>query len=111
MAGGTTLKLAKADWPHLRNSYRSWLRSNSLRELIVRASGLAKASTWTEWSTTRSTGIKGLTFCAEPSSPVIETMADRIAARSTTVGTPVKSWSTTLPGTNGISASPTRVAS
>ena len=54
---------------------------------------------------------QGFTFCAEPSSPVIETMAARIAARSTTVGTPVKSWRTTLPGTNGISAPPARAAS
>ena len=52
---------------------------------------LLNASTCTEWSITRSTGTSGLTFCAWPRSPVIRTMADRIAARSTTAGTPVKS--------------------
>ena len=39
---------------------------------------------------TRSHGTVGLTLAALASSPVIRTMADRIAARSTTAGTPVK---------------------
>jgi hypothetical protein len=34
-------------------------------------------------------------------------IAARMAARSTTAGTPVKSWRTTRPGMNGISVSPT----
>ena len=60
---------------------------------------------------TRSDATPGLIFIAALESPVIRTMADRIAARSTIAGTPVKSWSTTRPGINGISISPTRRAS
>ncbi len=41
----------------------------------------------------------------------MRTMAARIAARSTTAGTPVKSWSTTRPGVKAISASSTFEAS
>ena len=52
-------------------------------------------------------GDQWVDLLRRPSSPVIRTMADRIAARSTMAGTPVKSWSTTRPGTNGISLSPT----
>ena len=48
VAGGTTLKLLNADWPHLRNSYRSLLRSNSRSALIANAMPELKASTWTE---------------------------------------------------------------
>ncbi len=60
---------------------------------------------------TRSLGTNGLTFCADAGSPVMRTMADRMAARSTTAGTPVKSWSTTRPGVNAISVSSTLAAS
>jgi hypothetical protein len=38
-------------------------------------------------------------------SPPSRRIAPRIAARSTTQGTPVKSWSTTRAGLNGISTS------
>src|SRR5437660_1487768 len=51
-----------------------------------------KASTWTEWSMTRSAGTRGSIFLA--SFPA-RSMADLIAARSTTAGTPVKSWRST----------------
>lgn len=57
-------------------------------------------STWTEWSTTRSTGQSGLIFFGSPPSL---TIASLMAARSTTAGTPVKSWRITLAGLNGIS--------
>jgi hypothetical protein len=59
-----------------------------------------KWSTWTEWSITRSQGTTGLILSG---SPFIRAIASRIAARSTTQGTPVKSWSTTRAGMNGIS--------
>ena len=52
---------------------------------------------------TRSAGTSGLTFDGSPPSAAI---ASRIAARSTTAGTPVKSWRTTRLGMNGTSASP-----
>jgi len=45
-------------------------------------------SAWTEWSITKSTGIKGLIFYG--SLPSLA-MASLIAAKSTTAGTPVKS--------------------
>src|SRR5437762_12802 len=58
-------------------------------------------STWTEWSTTRSTGTRGsMIFGSLPSSFT----ALRIAARSTTSGTPVKSWRTIRATTKGISS-------
>jgi len=60
---------------------------------------------------TRSHGTSGLTFAALDSSPVMRTTPERIAARSTTAGTPVKSCSTTRPGLNGISVSVTLRAS
>ena len=49
---------------------------------------------------TRSTGISGLTRLGSPPSRAI---AERIAARSTTPGTPVKSCMTTRAGLNGSS--------
>ena len=108
VAGGTTRKFRSADWPHLRNSYRSRFRSNSSRLLIESATPELNASTCTEWSITRSHGTSGLTFAG---SPPRATIASRIAARSTTHGTPVKSCSTTRPGMKAISRSPTRFAS
>ncbi len=56
---------------------------------------------------TRSTGTSGLIFRGSPPSRRI---AARIAARSTTQGTPVKSWSTTRAGLKGISTSAGRAA-
>ena len=75
---------------------------------MVSAMPLANASTCTLWSMTRSQGTSGLTFFG---SPPRRFMASRMAARSTTHGTPVKSWSTTRPGMNGISSSPTLAGS
>ncbi len=49
---------------------------------------------------TSSTGTSGLIFAGSPPRSAI---ASRIAARSTTHGTPVKSWSTTRAGVNAIS--------
>ena len=54
---------------------------------------------------TRSQGTTGL---IRSGSPFIRPIASRIAARSTTQGTPVKSWSTTRAGMNG--TSPRRAA-
>ncbi len=64
------------------------------------ASGEPKRSTCTEWSITRSTGTSGLIRFGSPPSRFI---ALRMAARSTTAGTPVKSCSTTRAGLNGTS--------
>src|SRR5512146_2140524 len=52
---------------------------------------------------TRSAGTSGFTRAGSPPSSAI---ASRIAARSTTAGTPVKSWRITRAGMNGTSASP-----
>lgn len=51
---------------------------------------------------TRSTGTSGLIFCGFPPRA---TMASRIAARSTTAGTPVKSCISTRAGLKAISRS------
>jgi hypothetical protein len=61
----------------------------------LKASALPKLSTITEWSMTRSTGDSGLIFLGSPPSFAI---ASRIAARSTTAGTPVKSCISTRAG-------------
>jgi hypothetical protein len=73
-------------------------------ELDVRAKafGVPNSSTMTEWSMTRSTGTSGLIFCGiaaeRPAS-----MPSRMAARSTTAGTPVKSCISTRAGRKAIS--------
>ena len=61
---------------------------------------VANSSTCTEWSITSSAGSSGL-ICA--GSPPRSRIASRIAARSTTAGTPVKSWSRTRAGRKEIS--------
>ena len=57
---------------------------------------------------TRSTGTRGSIACASPPS---SSMASRIAARSTSAGTPVKSCISTRAGWNGISVAGSAVAS
>ncbi len=64
------------------------------------ASALPATSTITEWSITRSTGTSGFTRSGLPPSA---TIPSRIAARSTTPGTPVKSCIKILAGLNGTS--------
>ena len=71
------------------------LRSYSRSTLSWKARGVPNSSTITEWSMTRSTGFKGLIFCGSPPSALIPS---RIAARSTTAGTPVKSCIKTRAG-------------
>eukprot|EP00732_Lithocolla_globosa_P001973 Lithocolla_globosa_v1_NODE_1144_length_2839_cov_59.750449.p4 type:complete len:133 gc:universal NODE_1144_length_2839_cov_59.750449:2290-2688(+) len=90
----------KAVAPHLRNWNRSALRLNSISMFFSAASGVPNSSTWTEWSMTRSTGTRGLIFSGSPPNRFI---ASRIAAQSTTAGTPVKSCKTTRAGLKGIS--------
>ena len=65
-----------------------------------KASRVPKTSTCTEWSITSSAGTSGLIFDGSPPRSAI---ASRIAARSTTAGTPVKSCMTTRAGVNAIS--------
>jgi hypothetical protein len=84
------------------------LRSNSSFTFSLKALGEAKESTMTEWSMTRSTGDSGLMRCGSPPSFAI---AWRIAARSTTAGTPVKSCIRTRAGRKAISRSERRVFS
>ena len=84
------------------------LRSNSRSALISKARALPNASTCTEWSITRSTGTSGLIFVGSPPSSSI---ASRIAARSTTAGTPVKSCISTRAGWKGISTDGSAFAS
>ncbi|MNY26163.1 hypothetical protein D3C86_1599960 [compost metagenome] len=66
---------------------------------------LANLSTITEWSITRSTGDSGLIRCGLPPALAI---AARMAARSTTAGTPVKSCISTRAGRYWISRSERR---
>ena len=55
----------------------------------------------TEWSMTSSEGMSGLIFCGSPPNAAI---ASRMATRSTTQGTPVKSCSSTRAGVYWISS-------
>ena len=102
MFGGTTRKLSNACCPHRKNSYRSLLRANSTSTFLASESAAPKKSTCTEWSITKSTGMSGLIFLGSPPRTF---MASRIAARSTTAGTPVKSCNTTRAGLKGTSSS------
>ena len=65
------------------------------------AVGVPNSSTITEWSITSSAGRRGLTVFG---SPPITAIASRIAARSTTAGTPVKSCISTRAGMKAISS-------
>ena len=98
VAGGTTRKLANALCPQCRNSKRSRLRLNSIFALRASASAEPKWSTCTEWSITRSIGACGLT---PDGSPPSRAMAARMAPRSTTAGTPVRSCMITRAGRYG----------
>ena len=71
------------------------LRSYSRSTFSWKARGLPNSSIITVWSMTRSTGFSGLIFCGSPPSA---RMPSRIAARSTTAGTPVKSCISTRAG-------------
>ena len=100
--GGTTRKLRNDSFPHRRNAYRSPLRPYSFATLSGKAVAAANRSTCTEWSITRSAGISGLIRFG---SPPIRFAASRIAARSTSAGTPVKSCRSTRAGRKAISRS------
>ena len=107
VSGGTTLKFSNASWPQRRK--RVALLVALELELGVdarRRRGCRSSSTCTEWSMTSSAGTSGLIFAG---SPPIAAIASRIAARSTTAGTPVKSCSTTRAGVNAISCGGLRV--
>jgi hypothetical protein len=100
-AGGTTRKLRERLLAPLEELVALAVALElELRRCGSSASALANASTCTEWSMTRSHGTSGLIFFGSPPRRCI---GARIAARSTTHGTPVKSCSTTRPGRNGIS--------
>ncbi len=62
--------------------------------------GVPERSMITEWSTTISTGTRGLIFAGSPPRAM---MASRMAARSTTAGTPVRSCMSTRAGVKAIS--------
>lgn len=100
--GGTINILLNAFAPHLRNLNRSLFRSNSKFSFKVMALVSRAKSTWTEWSITKSEGQMGLMRFGSP--PSFST-ASRIAAKSTTAGTPVKSWRITRAGLNDTSVS------
>ena len=100
--GGTTLNWSNADWPQRRNWNRSRFRSNSRSTLRSNASGRPNTSAMTEWSMTSSAGTSGLILAASPPRAAI---ASRMAARSTTAGTPVRSCMMTRAGENWISVS------
>ena len=69
---------------------------------MSKALAVPNSSTWTEWSMTSSTGCSGLISAGSP--PRVF-MASRMAARSTTQGTPVKSCRRTRLGVKAISFS------
>lgn len=93
-------KFLKAVEPHFRNSNRSKLRWNSIFSFSSKAPFTRDLSAYTEWSMTKSTGHKGLIRLGSPPKRFI---ASRMAARSTTAGTPVKSYRITRAGLKGIS--------
>src|SRR5438128_682614 len=99
VSGGTTRKFPNARCPQRRKAYRSRFRSNSSSTLAPNAAEVPKTSTCTEWSITRSAGWSGLIRFG---SPPMRRTASRIAARSPTAGTPVKSCKTTRAGSRGI---------
>ena len=70
-------------------------------QVLLQRIGRAGKSTCTEWSTTRSTGTSGSMILGFLPS---RATAERIAARSTSNGTPVKSCNTMRATTNGISS-------
>ena len=74
-------------------------------DVLLERLGVPNSSTITEWSMTRWTGTSGLIFAVSPPSLAI---ASRIAARSTTQGTPVKSCISTRAGRYWISRSELR---
>ena len=76
------------------------LRWYSISTFCSKALGWPNSSTITEWSITRLTGTSGLILLVSPPSLA---MASRMAARSTTQGTPVKSCSRTRAGRYWIS--------
>jgi len=96
------LKLSKALEPHFKNWNLSLLRLNSIISFYLAASAVPNTSACTEWSMTRSTGQRGLIL---EGSPPRRCMQSLMAARSTTAGTPVKSWRMTLAGLKGMSTS------
>ena len=100
-AGRHDLEVAEGALPPLEELVA--LAVAQVLELRVDASSRRpepNASTCTEWSMTSSTGCSGLIFFGSPPSFFI---ASRIAARSTTAGTPVKSCRSTRAGVKAIS--------
>ena len=95
VSGGTTLKFENADCPHFKNLYLSKFLSYSSFAFKPNALSEPKLSTCTEWSITNSAGCKGFMSLGLLPSFLI---ASRMAAKSTTAGTPVKSCIKTLAG-------------
>src|SRR6266576_3931185 len=102
VSGGTTRKPWNVRCAHRSSAYRSRLRWNSRSAFTWNAVGVPNSSTITEWSITSSAGSSGLTCFGSPPMPCI---ASRMAARSTTAGTPVKSCISTRAGMKAISSS------
>jgi hypothetical protein len=72
----------------------------SMSTFLANEEAVPEDSAMTEWSITSSTGTSGLTRVG---SPPMDTSASRMAARSTTAGTPVKSCMRTRSGVKAIS--------
>jgi hypothetical protein len=98
--GGTILKFSKADCPHFKNSNLYRFLSNYFYSFWWRESWVLAKSTWIEWSITKSTGHSGFTLAGSPPNRFTASLNP---ARSTTKGTPVRSWRMTLEGLNGTS--------
>ncbi len=97
--GGTTRRPSNACCAQRRSVYRSAFRLYSHSMLAAYAPSDRNRSTCTEWSMMRSAGTSGSTF---DGSPPLRAIAERIAARSTTAGTPVRSCIRTRPGMNAM---------
>ena len=99
--GGTTRKLLERALAPAQEAVALAVALELGLDVLALGIGRCRStSTMTEWSITRSTGTSGLTCSGEPPSVV---MPSRMAARSTTAGTPVKSCIRMRAGRNGTS--------
>ena len=104
VSGGTALKLLKACWPQRRNWYRSLFRANSSCALRQRGVGPAEVIDLHRVVDDELDRLQRVD--ARRGRRPSRATPSRMAARSTTAGTPVKSCSSTRAGVNAISFCP-----
>ena len=109
MPGGTTRNCSKRALRPLQEGVALDVALVLDRDVfVVTRRRCRTVSKMTEWSITSSTGTKGLIFFASLPSA---TMASRMAAKSTTAGTPVRSCIRTRAGVKAISRAASPAAS